>query len=62
MAKKVYIVQRYPMNHPEQGLVQIGEEVDLSHLSEAEIQLKLDRRQVKVKTTRSRTAVNKTEK
>jgi hypothetical protein len=62
MAKKVYIVQRYPMSHPEQGLIPIGEEVDLSHLSDAEIQFKLNRRQIRVKGTRAKTAAkNKTE-
>jgi hypothetical protein len=52
MAKK-YIVQRFPMNHPKAGVVPVGEEVDLSHLSESEIQLKLDRRQVALKPPRA---------
>jgi hypothetical protein len=53
MARKIYIVERYPMSHPIAGLVPVGEEVDLSHLSDAEIQLKLDRRQIAVKKSRA---------
>jgi hypothetical protein len=58
MAKK-YIVQRYPMNHPTDGLIPVGEEVDLSHLSDDEIKLKLERRQIAVKRAKSKSAAVK---